>query len=102
METTSGGEGNREGREGNGQRCGITPLQLPHHPDPRLPGKVSDSHYQSTLDAVYVYVVPWSEFPIVPSKAPSSDGMGANGSGTNSDIGTSRVHFVGASLPDGN
>jgi len=25
------------------------------------------SHYQSTLDAVYVYVVPWSEFPIVPS-----------------------------------
>ena len=24
-------------------------------------------HYQSTLDAVYVYVVPWSEFPIVPS-----------------------------------
>ena len=28
---------------------------------------VSDSHYQFTLDAVYVYVVPWSEFPIVPS-----------------------------------
>jgi len=28
---------------------------------------VSDSHYQSTLDVVYVYVVPWSEFPIVPS-----------------------------------
>jgi len=28
---------------------------------------VSDSHYQSTLDAVHVYVVPWSEFPIVPS-----------------------------------
>jgi hypothetical protein len=28
---------------------------------------VSDSHYQSTLDAVYVYVVPWSQFPIVPS-----------------------------------
>ena len=28
---------------------------------------VSDSHYQSTVDAVYVYVVPWSEFPIVPS-----------------------------------
>ena len=33
-------------------------------------GVVSDSHYQSTLDAVYVYVdavyvyvVPWSEFP---------------------------------------
>ena len=24
------------------------------------------SHYQSTL-AVYVYVVPWSEFPIIPS-----------------------------------
>jgi len=22
---------------------------------------------QSTLDAVYIYVVPWSEFPIVPS-----------------------------------
>ena len=28
---------------------------------------ISDSHYQSTLDAVYVYVVPWSEFPFVPS-----------------------------------
>ena len=28
---------------------------------------VSDSHYQATLDAVYVYLVPWSEFPIVPS-----------------------------------
>ena len=28
---------------------------------------MSVSHYQSTLDAVYVYVVPWSEFPIVPS-----------------------------------
>ena len=27
----------------------------------------ADSHYQSTLDAVYVYVVPWTEFPIVPS-----------------------------------
>jgi len=27
---------------------------------------VSDSHYQSTLDAVYD-AVPWSEFPIVPS-----------------------------------
>ena len=26
---------------------------------------VSDSHYRSTLDAVYVCVVPWSEFPIV-------------------------------------
>jgi len=26
-----------------------------------------DFSYQSTLDAVYVYVVPWSEFPIVPS-----------------------------------
>ena len=24
---------------------------------------VSFSHYQSTLDAVYVYVVKWSEFP---------------------------------------
>ena len=28
---------------------------------------VSDSHYQSTVDDVYVYVVPWSEFCIVPS-----------------------------------
>ena len=28
---------------------------------------VSNSHYRSTLDAVYVYVVPWPEFPIVPS-----------------------------------
>jgi len=25
------------------------------------------THTQSTLDAVYVYEVPWSEFPIVPS-----------------------------------
>jgi len=30
-------------------------------------GRHSASHYQSTLDAVYVYVVPWSEFPIVSS-----------------------------------
>jgi len=28
---------------------------------------VSASPYQTTLDAVYVCVVPWSEFPIVPS-----------------------------------
>ena len=28
---------------------------------------VSDSHYQSILDAVYLYEVPWSEFPTVPS-----------------------------------
>ena len=27
----------------------------------------SDSDYQSTLDAVYVYVLPWLEFPIVVS-----------------------------------
>ena len=27
---------------------------------------VSDSPYRSTLDAAYVYAVPWSEFPIVP------------------------------------
>ena len=28
-----------------------------------------DDHglYQSTLDAVYVYVVPWLQFPIAPS-----------------------------------
>ena len=31
------------------------------------PADRSDSHYQSTLDAVYVYVVSWSEFPVVPS-----------------------------------
>ena len=24
-------------------------------------------HYQSNMDALYVYVVPWSVFPIVPS-----------------------------------
>jgi len=30
-------------------------------------GEVSHSHYQSTPDAVSVYVAPWSEFPIVPS-----------------------------------
>ena len=28
---------------------------------------VSGSHYESTLDAVYVYEVPWSESPIAPS-----------------------------------
>ena len=28
---------------------------------------VSDSHYQSAIDASYVYVVPWSEFPVVHS-----------------------------------
>ena len=28
---------------------------------------VSDSQYQSTPDAVYVYVVPWSEYPSIPS-----------------------------------
>ena len=32
---------------------------------------VSDSHYQSTLDAVYVDAVPWSEYPIGrPSQVP--------------------------------
>ena len=31
---------------------------------------VSDSHYQSTLDDVYVHVVPWSEIPIVLSYTP--------------------------------
>ena len=33
---------------------------------------------------------------------PWSDGTTANTSGTNSDISTSRVHFVGATLPNGN
>ena len=30
------------------------------------PPRLTISRYQSTLDDVYVYVVPWSEFPIVP------------------------------------
>jgi len=30
-------------------------------------GFVYDSPYQSTLDAVYVFEVPWSDFPIIPS-----------------------------------
>ena len=30
-------------------------------------GTTSHSHYQSSLDAVYVYAVPWLEFPIVSS-----------------------------------
>jgi len=30
-------------------------------------GNRYDSPYQSTLDAVYVYEVPWSQFPIIPS-----------------------------------
>jgi len=37
------------------------------NPRPLYVAVVSDSRYLSTLDAVYVYVVPWSEFPIVPS-----------------------------------
>ena len=37
---------------------------------------VSESHYQSTLDEVYVYVVPWSEFPIVPSYSHYPQGGG--------------------------
>ena len=32
---------------------------------------VSDSRHQSTLDAVYVYVMPRSEFPIVPEVDPA-------------------------------
>ena len=28
---------------------------------------VSNFHYQSTLDAAYVCVLPWSEFSIIPS-----------------------------------
>ena len=35
-------------------------------------------HHQSTLDAVYVYAVPWSEFRIVPSYPPYAHG-GARG-----------------------
>jgi len=35
-----------------------------------------DSHYQYTFDAVYVYVVPWSEFPIVPSYPHYPQGVG--------------------------
>jgi hypothetical protein len=33
----------------------------------RQPLHVYGSPYQSTFDALYVYVVPWPEFPIVPS-----------------------------------
>ena len=33
-------------------------------------GVTADSYYQSTIDAVYVYEVPWSEFPSVPSSPP--------------------------------
>ena len=29
--------------------------------------EVSVAHYQSSLDAVYAYEVPWSEFPTFPS-----------------------------------
>ena len=29
------------------------------------------AHYQSTLDAVHVYVVPWSEFPIILPSLPT-------------------------------
>ena len=43
------------------------PASEPPRSPPVYMTVVSDSHYQSTLDAVYVYVVPWSEFPIVPS-----------------------------------
>ena len=40
---------------------------------------VSDSNYQSTLDAEYVYVVPWSEFPIVLSFPHFPHGAGTTG-----------------------
>ena len=43
---------------------------------------VSDSHYQSTLDAVYAYVVSWLEFPIVPSYPHyTQGGIGEGGGG---------------------
>ena len=43
------------------------PLTIHHVSTPPFVTVVSESHYQSTLDAVYVYVMPWSEFPIVTS-----------------------------------
>ena len=39
---------------------------------------VPDSDYQSTLDAVYVYVVPWSEFLIVLSHPDYPQGGGSS------------------------
>ena len=36
-------------------------------PTGALFGFVYDPPYQSTLDAVYVYAGPWSEFPLLPS-----------------------------------
>ena len=49
---------------------------------------VCNSSYQSTLDAVYVHVVPWSEFPIVPSYPHICSAM----------VGVPHRHFV-PSLP---
>ena len=37
------------------------------YPNPVKSEGREDSHYHSILDAVYVYVVPWSEFSIDPS-----------------------------------
>ena len=42
---------------------------------------VFDSHYHSSLDVVYVYIVPWSEFPIVPSYPQFPQGAGGTGAG---------------------
>ena len=58
------------------QRCGGTRSHITF---------VSDSHYQSTLDAVYAHVVPWSEFPIVHSYPHYPHGGGC-GTGSQSPI----------------
>ena len=44
----------------------LEPCRIQNLHNPTRFGFVYDSPYQSTLDAVYVYVVPWSKFPIVP------------------------------------
>jgi len=43
------------------------PIVIVYLAAPHSAATVSDSHYQSTLDAVNVDVVTWWEFPIVPS-----------------------------------
>ena len=57
-------------------------LEAGEHPHPKL-WHASTAwslgfHHQSTLDAVYVYAVPWAEFLIVPSCPPYAHG-GARG-----------------------
>jgi len=62
--------------QGSLKSTGTHPRDLQEGLSQELPGAQREAlveglrasvSYQSTLDAVYVYEVPWSEFPIIPS-----------------------------------